>query len=98
MRLEDFVRQTLLDITNAVSDAQAKSRIWIAPGYVDGEKVYALQPVNFDVAVTVSKEGGGGIQVWSVGEISAKGNIEHVNKVSFSVPVNFSAPTNLAKK
>ena len=98
MKLEDFVRQTLLDITNGVTEAREKSRIWIAPGYVDGKEVYSLQPVNFEGAVTVGKEGGGGIQVWSVGEMSAKGSIEHVNKVSFSVPINFSAPKEPGKK
>lgn len=93
MKLEEFVRQTLLDVTNGVATAKEKSKLWIAPGYVDGEKVFSPQLINFDIAVTVSKEAGGGIQVWSFGELSAKGNTEHTNRISFAVPIYFQAPT-----
>lgn len=93
MKLADYVKQTLLDITNGVSASKKESSLWIAPGHVDGEKVFAAQLINFDIAVTVSKEGGGGIQVWSFGELNAKGSAEHSNRISFSVPIYFQAPT-----
>ena len=94
MKLDEYVKQTLLDITEGVSAAQAVSKHWIAPGYVDGEKVFQAQLVSFDIGVTVSKEAGGGIQVWSFGDLKAKGTAEHTNRISFSVPIYFQAPAN----
>jgi hypothetical protein len=92
MKLDEYVKQTLIDITKGVSEAKDQSLLWIAPGYVDGEKVFAAQLVSFEIAVTVSKEGSGGIQVLSFGELGAKGSAEHTNKISFSVPIYFQAP------
>jgi len=63
MKLEEFVKQTLLDITNGVASAQKETPLWIAPGRVEGEKVSTPQHVEFEVVVTVSKEGGGSIDV-----------------------------------
>jgi hypothetical protein len=93
MKLEDFVRQTLLDVTNGVATAKDQAKLWIAPGYVDGDKVFSPQLLNFDIAVTVSKEASGGIQVWSIGELGVKGHTEHTNRISFAVPIYFQAPT-----
>ncbi|MEZ5811984.1 MAG: hypothetical protein R3D45_11285 [Rhizobiaceae bacterium] len=92
MKLDEYVKQTLLDITKGVSEAKDKSKVWIAPGYVDGEKVYSEQSVRFEIVVTTSKEGSGGIQVLSFGELGAKGSAENINKISFAVPVYFQAP------
>ncbi len=92
MKLEEFVKQTLLDITNGVSAAQKKAPSWIAPGRVEGEKVCNPQLVSFEVIVTTSKEGGGSINIWSVAEAKASGITEHVNKIAFDVPVYFQAP------
>ena len=92
MKLDEYVKQTLIDITKGVAEAKKESLLWIAPGYVDGEKVLSEQLVSFEIAVTVSKEGGGGIQVLSIGELGAKGASEHTNKISFSVPIFFQAP------
>ena len=93
MKLEDFVKQTLLDITNGVAEAQKTARLWIAPGKVEGEPKLAPQMVAFEIAVTVSKEGGGGINVWSLGEIKGSASSESLNKISFEVPVYFQAQT-----
>ena len=92
MNLEDFVQQTLLDITNGVNSAQKKSPLWIAPGRVEGEKVISPQIVSFEVIVTTTHEGGGKIKVWSAAE--AGGNIaaENTNKIAFGVPIYFQAP------
>ena len=93
MKLDEYVKQTLLDITNGVAAAKLESKLWIAPGYVDGDKVFAPQPVSFDIAVTVNKEAGGGIQVWSFGDLKAGRSSEQVNRISFAVPIYFQAPT-----
>ncbi len=92
MKLETFVEQTILEITNGVSNAQRSSPVWVAPGLVEGKKVESPQMINFEVAVTVNKEGGGSIDVWSVGKLSGAASSEHINKVSFAVPVYFQAP------
>ncbi|MEX1034837.1 MAG: hypothetical protein WDZ54_02695 [Sneathiella sp.] len=94
MKLKDFVKQTLLDITNGVSEAQETSPSWIAPGLVEGEKVTSPQQVSFEVAVTTNKEGDGSISVWSVAEVKAKGMVENFNKITFSVPIYFQARKN----
>jgi hypothetical protein len=47
MKLDQYVKQTLLDITNGVSAAKKNSSLGIAPGYVDGEKVFSAQLINF---------------------------------------------------
>lgn len=93
MKLDEFVKQTLLDITNGVANAQSEAKLFIAPGYVESKKLVAPQMVKFEVAVTVSKEAGGGISVWSIGELKAGVNSEQVNKIAFEVPVYFQAPT-----
>ena len=92
MKLEEFEKQTLLDITNGVSAAQKKAPLWIAPGRVEGEKVCNPQLVSFEVMVTTNSEGGGSINVWSITEAKAEGKIEHMNKIAFDVPVYFQAP------
>lgn len=97
MKLDEYVKRTLIDITKGVAEAKDESLLWIAPGYVDGDKVFSAQLVSFEIAVTVSKEGGGGIQVLSIGELGAKGSSEHTNRISFSVPIYFQAPQNMRK-
>ena len=89
MKLDEYVKQTLLDITNGVLAAKRESSLWIAPGYFNGEKVSDPQLVSFEVVVTTSKEAGGGIQVWSLGDAKAKGISEHRNRISFTVPIYF---------
>lgn len=93
MKLDEFVKQTLLDITNGVAAAQVGAKLWIAPGTVEGEPKLAPQMVKFEVAVTVNKEGSGGISVWSFGELKGGASLESVNRISFDVPVYFQAQT-----
>ena len=93
MKLEEFVKQTLLDITNGVAEAQKTARLWIAPGMVEGEPKLMPQMVSFEIVVTVSKEGGGGISVWSFGDIKGSASSESHNKISFEVPVYFQNQT-----
>ncbi|WP_339862484.1 hypothetical protein [Paremcibacter congregatus] len=91
MKLKEFVKMTLLDITEGVSEAQQTSPSWIAPGRVEGEKVTLPQHVSFEVVVTTNKEGGGSISVLSMAEIKAEGKTEQLNRITFDVPVYFQA-------
>jgi hypothetical protein len=93
VKLDEFVKQTLLDITNGVAQAQAEAKLWIAPGMVEGEPRNTPQMVSFEIAVTVNKEGSGGVSVWSIGELKGGASSESVNRISFVVPVYFQAQT-----
>lgn len=98
MKLKEFVKQSLLDITEGVTEAQKETKLYIAPGFIEGEKVTSVQNVSFEVAVTVGKEASAGIRVWTLGEAKAGGDMEHSTKISFEVPVYFQAPTELNEK
>ncbi len=92
MKLEEFVEQTLMAITNGVFSAQSKSPSSIAPGLVEGVKMTTPQMISFEVAVATSKEGGGGINISSIIEAGGNMKSEYINKISFDVPVYFNAP------
>lgn len=93
MKLDEFIKQALLDITNGVAAAQEETQLFIAPGIVEGEKKTEGQSVVFEVAVTLNSSGGGGISVFSMGDLKGGISKETVNRISFEVPVYFSAPT-----
>lgn len=93
MNLDEFVKKTLLDITSGVASAQEEALLFIAPGYVEGEKMTGAQIIHFEVAVTVSKEASAGIRVLSFGEGKAGASSQEVSRISFDVPVYFQAPT-----
>ena len=92
MKLDEYVKQTLVDIAKGVSEAKKEALVGIAPGYVDGEKVFAAQMISFEINVTTEKEAGGGIKVLSLGDLKAGGKTLHTNKITFEVPVFFQAP------
>ena len=71
MQLDDFVKKTLLDITNGVAAAQDEALLHVAPGFVENERQVEPQLVKFEVVVTVSKEAGGGIKLSSSPTIMA---------------------------
>ena len=83
MKLDEFVKQTLLDITNGVVNAQQEALLYVAPGFVENEKVVESQLVKFEVAVTVNQEAGAGIQVFSFG--NAKTSVQSENLGLFGV-------------
>jgi hypothetical protein len=94
MKLKDFVKQTLLDITDGIEEARKKSSIPIAPTIINGVNVTpAPQNVSFEIAVTLSKEGGAGIDVLPLG-LKGKISSEHVNRISFQVPLYFTLQWN----
>lgn len=94
MELKDFVKKVILDLDQAVSEAnQGTTRV--VRFARTNENRTALE---FDVAVTVestaSGNGGGAIRVWGIGEIGAKGVLEQknstVSRVQFGVDVSHS--------
>jgi hypothetical protein len=93
MKLDEFVKQTLLDITKGVADAKQEALLHVSPGFVENKKLTELQLVKFEVVVTVNKEVGGGIRVWSLGDAKANVSSKKTNRISFDVPVYFQAPT-----
>ena len=93
MKLDEFVKQTLIDITKGVANAQEETLLFIAPGVVNGVEQLQGQSVSFEVAVTVNTEGAGGISVFSMGDVKGAHSRETANRITFEVPVFFSAPT-----
>lgn len=102
MELEEFISKTLVDIKNGVSNAndilakaEGKTR------GVDANLYFAIEPhgrekkegyINFDIAVTVSKEtatsGGGGIKIAVAslgGELSETGSEQSISRIKFHV-------------
>jgi len=80
-----------LDITNGVHDAKEDAKLSIAPGFLEGEIIKKPQDVFFEILVTTSKEGGGRINVFSLGDAKALGKQENSHRLTFSVPVYFNA-------
>jgi hypothetical protein len=102
MDLKDFVKQTLLDVFEAVREAgeevSEKRRGAVAPLWGGIEHVSNHeQAIKFDVAVTAgdtkSAGGGGKIKVLGIFELDGKGGVQsqtrEVSRVSFSIPVAF---------
>ncbi len=108
MQLDEFIRNTLTQILAGVSGAAeelghdrinpplAKAGVeqLAASGYLLGRRGHIVQQVEFDVAVTTRREGGGSagvsIEVLGVGvEASGKGERagEAHSRVRFRVPV-----------
>lgn len=102
MELKEFIKSVLVDICTAVDEAQDNVKeSAIAPGSIDGVQVEREQLINFEISVTASDalegKGDGKIQVFSSGAaVGAKVNKEtkNVNKISFQVPVYYSAKFN----
>ena len=92
MNIDEYVAKTLIEISKGVERAKKEALVGIAPGYVDGEKVFSEQLVHFEIMTSVTKEGGGSIKVLSLADIEAGGHFENTNKVTFAVPVFFQAP------
>jgi hypothetical protein len=101
--LKDFVKQVLLDITEAVEEAKEQAPVAIAPGTVGKDIQMKPQLVEFDISVssrtknTQRTRGGGSATLVSIirAEVgSEKTNDSHLretNRIKFSVPVYFQA-------
>jgi hypothetical protein len=103
VELEEFIRNSLLQIMKGVKTAQTEWAADGSGGHVSGGGVInpswgasgRVQEVKFDIAVTAASKteggGGGGIKVLSVVDLSGKvvHSAEHntVSRISFAVPI-----------
>ncbi len=104
IRLHDFVKQTLLDITNAVHAAQQQAPHWIAPGHVEGQAQIQPQMIEFSIQVSASEsknqkgEGEISAPIITIVKASISAEIDSSNEnqttqsLRFSVPVYFQSP------
>lgn len=102
MELRTFIKATLLDIINGVSDAQKDAPTGtVAPSDIDGSynavqhKVSHLQPVHFEVSVRVEESNGRESKIGVVSSFigaGIKGTTEKDNSASsvlkFTVPIH----------
>ncbi len=106
MDIEEFVKNTLEQVASGIAKANEKEetqrRFGSSGGANIGTKLSGVMQdnsgnlyttVDFDVAVTVTKEGGAGAKLkipYVEFEGSGKGGNETVSRVKFSVPLRFS--------
>ncbi|MFA6432710.1 MAG: trypco2 family protein [Candidatus Paceibacterota bacterium] len=92
MELKDFVKKVIIDLDQAVSEANKETGRDVRFKGVKEQRT----ALEFDVAVTVestnSGKGGGEIKVWGIGQLGATGSAElknsTVSRVSFGVDIN----------
>ncbi|OGW84820.1 MAG: hypothetical protein A3A81_07975 [Omnitrophica bacterium RIFCSPLOWO2_01_FULL_45_10b] len=91
MELKEFVKKVIVDLDEAISEANAETRREIRFKGVKEQRT----ALEFDVAVTVESSnettGGGAIKVWGIGEIGVGGGTElknsTVSRVRFGVDI-----------
>lgn len=92
MELKEFVKKVIMDLDQAVTEANAETKREIR---FKGVKEHRTA-LEFDVAVTVEStdttKGGGEIKVWGIGQAGASGTAESrnstVSRVSFGVDIS----------
>jgi len=92
MELKEFVKKVIIDLDEAVSEANRTTDREVRFKGVKESRT----AVEFDVAVTVESTdtttGGAGIKVWSIAEVGVKGGAESknstVSRVSFGVDIS----------
>ncbi len=92
MDLKEFVKKVIMDLDQAVSEANTETKREVR---FKGVKEHRTA-LEFDVAVTVestdSGMGGGEIKVWGIGQVGAAGSTElknsTVSRVSFGVDID----------
>lgn len=99
MDLKDFVRDTLTQIIEGVTEAQSSTQEGTSVNPVGHGAVPSpswghtpIQDVEFDVAVTTTEEtgAGGGITVFGVGVGAKMSDLSSsVSRIKFRVPVAF---------
>lgn len=92
MKLDEYVKQTLLEITNGVAEAQKESLLYIAPDHANSGKAIPAQHVKFEMVLQVCDEEDG-LQVVSNPDRISNSPTEEFNRLTFRVPVYFQAPT-----
>ena|SRR3989344_4991119 len=91
MELKEFVKKVIMDLDQAVSEANAETKREVRFKGVKEQRT----ALEFDVAVTVEStdtgKGGGEIKVWGIGQIGANGSTElknsTISRVSFGVDI-----------
>ena len=91
MDLKEFVKRVIIDLDQAVSEANNETKREVRFKGVKEQRT----AVEFDVAVTVESTGsgktGGEIKVWGIGQLGATGTTESrnstVSRVSFGVDI-----------
>jgi len=92
MELKEFVKKVIIDLDQAVSEANDETKREVRFKGVKEQRT----ALEFDVAVTVEStdagKGGGGIKVWGIAEIGATASTElknsSVSRVSFGVDIS----------
>lgn len=91
-----FVKEALLQITNAVHEAKAESKIAIALDTISSEQraidIMEPQMVSFKLSVVVNKDVESGIEIFSVAKMNGGYTSQVANEIAFSVPIYFQAP------
>ncbi|MDF1718130.1 MAG: hypothetical protein P1U75_15860 [Antarcticimicrobium sp.] len=100
--IKDFVKTALVDIGNAVLEAQSETKIYIAGGHEATPGHYSPQLVQFELTIEVNEQTSGDVQggvevpILTIvkASVSADGSKQsasgHTQKVSFAVPVFFN--------
>ena len=91
MDLAEYVEKSLVGISKGVKEAQKKAHGTIAPGHVEGKPVLEAQMVKFEVEVATSTEGGGKINVLTLGSGEAAHSSQRAHRLTFEVPVYFNS-------
>ncbi len=91
MELADYIGMSLIAIGQGVVAAQKKADITIAAGFIEGKALLEPQMVKFEIEVSTSSEGGGGIKVLSFADVSAGHKAQHSHRLTFEVPVHFNS-------
>jgi hypothetical protein len=92
MELKEFVKKVIIDLDQAISEANSETKRTIRFKGVKEQRT----ALEFDVAVTVeshvSGKVAGGIKVWGIAEAGASGSTESknssVSRVSFGVDIS----------
>jgi hypothetical protein len=92
MKLKEFVKKVIIDLDEAVSEANIETKREIRFKGIKEQRT----ALEFDVAITVestdSGKAGGEIKVWGIGQIGAGGSNElknsTVSRVSFGVDIS----------
>jgi hypothetical protein len=92
MELKDFVKKVIVDLDQAISEANGETKREVRFKGVKETRT----ALEFDVAVTVestdSTTGKAGIKVWGLAEAGADGSVQNrnstVSRVSFGVDIS----------
>jgi hypothetical protein len=103
VKISEFVKEALLEITKGVREAYLEADVTIAAGHIDGKPILTPSEVSFEIFVEVSEqsstsgklEGGGSFLSVVKASTSFDGqktfNSANSQRITFSVPVHFNS-------